>query len=330
MAAAATPDVPKTNSPYKFCMSCAQAKDANMYEQCEKCYGKNVKPRTYNPFDGKKLAKEYVFEGMLFKDMKDMKESGLVVDGKIVALTNCVFVMDVTGSMGPYIAAAKQNVIEIMDSFEKNQKQLFKKCYDEDTEYEHIIRTAVVPYRDFKDKTPDHLDFMTDGAKVKSYLSGLRAEGGDDAPEDLYGGLERALSKLSWSAAHTLTTNYIMIITDAPGHCPFLCAKEKDDYPKANTEKQWSDLIEKIKEKNIDMQFYKAGQGTGDLDRTAKYIAKLYDDDEKNYKMQVVLLPVSELANYAVACAAASGASSATSRLRSGCAAEKVYDIVKP
>ncbi len=292
-------------------MSCAAEKAANMYEQCEPCYNKGAKERRFNPIDGNLLEKEYTFDGKLYEDMV---QSGAIIDGKTVALTNAVFVLDVTGSMLPYITAAKDNIMDILNSFETNQKQIFKKFYNE--EYKHVIRCAVVPYRDFNNKISESLNFTTNGTEVKEYLSTLSATGGDDIPEDLYGGLLNATTNLDWGANHPLTTNYIMIITDAPGHGPFLCKNENDDHPNANTEKDWIDLIEKIKDKNIDLQFYMAGRITLDLDRTTKFISEHYDSTENNFKIMITPLPVTDLGNFTTICTTTSGASSAMSRAR--------------
>ena len=104
--------------PYKYCMSCAAEKAINTYEQCEKCYNHRENARNYNPYNAQSLdTAKYTFEGKLYKDINTPTT-------KTIAVTNCVFVFDVTGSMGPYIDAAKKNIIDIIESFEKNQKQI--------------------------------------------------------------------------------------------------------------------------------------------------------------------------------------------------------------
>ena len=322
-----TTTTPQSNKPvpmtapslYQFCMSCAASKAGNIYEQCESCYNRAAKERKFNPIDGSALENEYMYNGKLFKDMMQgeaMLQSGAMLEGKKVALTNAVFVLDVTGSMMAYIEAAKNNILDIINSFETNQKQIFKKFYQE--EYKHIIQCAVVPYRDFGDKIPAPLKFTTDGLAVKKYLSTLEATGGDDIPEDLYGAMLKSVTDLDWGVNHPLTTNYIMIITDAPGHGPLLCQNENDNHPKANTEQDWKTLIATIQSKSIDLQFYQSGRITPDLDRTTKFISSHYDHVEKNYKMMVTPLPVADLNNFTSICTATSGASSGMSRARSG------------
>ena len=58
-------------------------------------------------------------------------------------------------------------------------------------------RIAVVGYRDLEDGAPEVLDFVEESATAKAFLENVKARGGGDIPEDVQGGLAKALS-LSW------------------------------------------------------------------------------------------------------------------------------------
>lgn len=64
------------------------------------------------------------------------------------------------------------------------------------------LRVAFVGYRDYGEET-DVIDFtpefVADGSAFVTALARVRAQGGDDAPEDVFTGLERAAA-LGWRA----------------------------------------------------------------------------------------------------------------------------------
>lgn len=113
------------------------------------------------------------------------------------------FIMDCTGSMASYIAAASSKVVEITQAATRRFPDLAR------------VRVAFVAYRDFDDGL-DHFEvheFTDDPFRIQRFVSGLQARGGGDPPEDMYGGLVRA-STLKWEAR----TRLAIIITDAPAH----------------------------------------------------------------------------------------------------------------
>jgi len=121
---------------------------------------------------------------------------------RTICSTDLLFLIDTTGSMGGYIEAAKQQVRSIVDDLGKaflGQAEL---------------RTAVVGYKDHGD-TPNiqFLDFTSSTDEVRSFLGGLVADGGNDAPEDVLGGIQRAIGA-SWKHQ----TRVVIHIADAPPH----------------------------------------------------------------------------------------------------------------
>lgn len=116
--------------------------------------------------------------------------------------TDLLFLIDTTYSMNPYIDAAKNQVISIMNDI--NAAFLNKA----------EVRMAVVGYKDHDDNPHIQcLDFTSHSSQVCSFLKTLVASGGGDEPEDVLGGLKQAL-KASWK----LPTRCIIHITDAPPH----------------------------------------------------------------------------------------------------------------
>ncbi|KAM5350272.1 hypothetical protein ACJ41O_006777 [Fusarium nematophilum] len=136
--------------------------------------------------------------------------------------TDLLFLIDTTSSMTPYIEAAKNQVISIME--------------DINTAFFHRagVRMAVVGYKDHDDY--DHiqfLDFTSDASEVCSFLDTLVAVGGGDAPEDVLGGLQQALHA-SWK----LPTRCIIHIADMPPHGRTLhdLGDKHDDFPEPGSE----------------------------------------------------------------------------------------------
>ncbi|KAM0558116.1 hypothetical protein ACHAPJ_005283 [Fusarium lateritium] len=135
---------------------------------------------------------------------------------KAACATDLLFLIDTTASMGTYIEAAKEQVKQIM-------QDLVKTFYNEAE-----VRIAVVSYKDHGD-TPNiqFIDFTTDVNKVREFIDKLRATGGADAPEDVLGGIRKAVNA-SWKNQ----TRCIIHVADAPphGHIFHQWDSKGDDY----------------------------------------------------------------------------------------------------
>ena len=114
-----------------------------------------------------------------------------------------VFLLDCTGSMAGYINEAKNQIKKIAE--------------DISAIYENNMRVAFVGYRDHCDGSSriEIFQFSEDTDKFVSFLGGVAAKGGGDAPEDVLGGLEAAVN-LAWSSA----SKVIFHVGDAPQHGP--------------------------------------------------------------------------------------------------------------
>jgi hypothetical protein len=128
------------------------------------------------------------------------------VDGTVMPTRelDLVFCMDVTGSMGSYINAAKCNI-----------KKIIKKLVETEG---YIVRFGLVVYRDhppqdmsFVSKT---FKFTSDPTEMEANLATLAAQGGGDGPEAVEAGLLDTL-QMDWRDD---AAKICILIADAPPH----------------------------------------------------------------------------------------------------------------
>jgi len=149
--------------------------------------------------------------------------------------------LDCTGSMSTYIQMSKDKIQDIM----ANVKESYPKSE---------IRVAIVAYRDIEDKNRhEMLPFTESSEKAKTFLKGLRAEGGGDAPEDVNGAFQIALYKITWQNPVRLLVH----IADAPCH-----GKEfhncYDNHPKGHqSDASWDKIFKSLVELRLDYLFLK-------------------------------------------------------------------------
>ncbi|HHS50381.1 MAG TPA: VWA domain-containing protein, partial [candidate division Zixibacteria bacterium] len=105
-------------------------------------------------------------------------------------------VFDVTGSMGSYITAMKDNVINFADNLAASGMD---------------ARWGLVT---FLDEIGQVFDFTSDVDEFRGWVTGLRASGGGDTPENALDGIARALELGFRPSAQRI----IIMITDAPYH----------------------------------------------------------------------------------------------------------------
>ncbi|KAK6536346.1 hypothetical protein TWF281_000585 [Arthrobotrys megalospora] len=141
---------------------------------------------------------------------------------KSICSTDLLFLIDTTGSMGSYIGAAKDQVRSIVNDI----KAAFLNEAD--------VRMAVVGYKDHCDSPNiQFLDFTSSAEEVLSFLNTLHATGGNDAPEDVLGGIQQALH-----ATWKYKTKCIVHIADAPPHgrTSHDLGDSADNYPNPGSE----------------------------------------------------------------------------------------------
>jgi len=146
----------------------------------------------------------------------DASVSGFVPSKDDVAHSSVdlLILMDVTGSMGAYIEAAKETCVKTANEI---------RAQEPNAKY----RIGFVGYRDLGDA--DRLDiipFTEDVEAFQAKLAPVKAWGGADTAEDVAGGLHKALDA-EWRA-HTCI---IMMVADAPGHGRDINGGCDDNYP---------------------------------------------------------------------------------------------------
>lgn len=117
------------------------------------------------------------------------------------------FALDCTGSMGPWIEAAKHQIHRTITEL-RNAHPASR------------MRVAVVLYRDFGDTFENGwkhfrtLGFVEETQLITELLEATHAEGGNDTAEDIAGALEK-VNGLNWDPD---TIKHCFLITDAPPH----------------------------------------------------------------------------------------------------------------
>lgn len=122
-------------------------------------------------------------------------------------IVDIAFALDCTGSMGPWIEAAKNQIHRTITELREAHP-------------EARIRVALVLYRDFGDTFEEGwkhfrtLGFIEDTQLVTDLLARTRAEGGNDTAEDVAGALEK-VNSLNWDPD---SIKHCFLVTDAPPH----------------------------------------------------------------------------------------------------------------
>jgi hypothetical protein len=120
-----------------------------------------------------------------------------------------VLVMDVTGSMGPYMDEVKQKLTEIVQSLV--QMKIGAVTPE--------VRVGVVAYRDYLDEKKTFLtrslDLTDRMGEVNEFLDALSPDGGGGKNEPIDDALKEACEKMSWGR-HSFRV--ICLVGDAPPH----------------------------------------------------------------------------------------------------------------
>lgn len=158
------------------------------------------------------------------------------------------FLVDCTGSMSSYIQGVKEKINAIV---EKSKRML------PDLDFS----VAFVGYRDHCDGTERTtvLNFTTSILEFQSFMGTVKATGGGDAPEDVFGGIEE-VTKLAWAKQ----TRILFHIADSPCHgTRFHDPSVGDDYPSGDPRGlQIEHLLGKVEELKIIYWFAKLGNAT--------------------------------------------------------------------
>ena len=189
-----------------------------------------------------------------------------IANVEISTSLDLLFIMDITGSMSPYIQDAKENILLIINS-------IINECPGID------INLGFIGYRDYNENYTD-IDFTKNHTYLKSIINKVYASGGGDIPEDVAFALELALNK-TWKS----NARMAVFVADAPGH-----GKNYSDYgyylANAPERRLIEEMITEMAEKNIALFCYKISYLT---DKMFQVFENIYNDKKfNNTKFQIV------------------------------------------
>ena len=178
-----------------------------------------------------------------------------------------LFIMDVTGSMEPYIDKVKEDLINIINGIIEESPGI-------------DINLGFVGYRDYYDKF-EEIDFTKDHEQFKNIISYIYASGGGynfHTDEDVAQGLEMALNK-SWKSKAKLA----VFIGDAPAHGTKYggWGKFYDEPYRRDLE----DIIEDMKKEGIALICVKINDST---DTMYKIFEKIYNGILSKNKFKIL------------------------------------------
>ncbi|KAF0373852.1 kinase-like protein [Gigaspora margarita] len=145
----------------------------------------------------------------------DVSKAIINIEGSMIF--DLCFVLDCTDSMSDHIEAAKEHILKVASYVNSNNSNI-------------KFWVGFCGYRDHSDHS-DRLqifDFTNSLEKFKTYITNkVTAKGGDDFPEDVLGGLNAAITEMTWSNV----TRILFHIGDAPPHGHRFHINLYDDFP---------------------------------------------------------------------------------------------------
>ena len=209
------------------------------------------------------------------------------------------FIVDCTGSMGSWIKATKDKIVEITQGVLKIPTP---------KPDPPNLRVAFVGYRDHCDGNDrlvsyDFFDVKAVGAieTFKKFLDTVAAKGGGDSPEDVTGGMNLALTGIKWKAS----TRLIIHFADAPCHGKMYHSVDDNNPTGCPNGLVPEDLLQKCLEKRIDYYFGEINSSTTQMcNMMASRVASLNKSD--HFKVLAMTAGVNEFLPAVVASVRAS------------------------
>ncbi|KAM9985766.1 hypothetical protein ACTFIZ_012401 [Dictyostelium cf. discoideum] len=148
------------------------------------------------PRDDKTVTKDSI---TLAKEKKiEKRNEEIKLTFKAIRASECVdllFIVDCTGSMGSYIEQIKSDIVKLQEALKLKHSFL-------------DIEFGFIRYTDFDVKSNRCSTFQF------SFVSEIRAQGGGDGPEDVFGGMD-LINSMKWRPN---STRVVIHIADAPCH----------------------------------------------------------------------------------------------------------------
>ena len=177
------------------------------------------------------------FDFTIDESIKDLK----IFKPKISREFDIVYLLDATGSMGSYLAAARDQCINISNQLKSELSQ-----FD--------FNFGAVFYRDPIDCPGERnhtYALKSDVEALKRELASESASGGGDGPEDWVGGFDMALDNIAWRSG----TRLIIHIADAPAHGSQWCGSSNHE----SENSKLYPMVQKCVDKNIKIIGFQIG-----------------------------------------------------------------------
>ena len=217
--------------------------------------------------------KAYAAEEVRLRQLKQMAEEQY----RLQRAVDVAFVVDCTSSMAVWIQAVKDKVMDVVSGV-KRENDVGE------------VRVAFVGYRDYFDSERFvTVDFTQDIAAFRHEIQHITAMGGGDIPEDMAGGLHKAL-QLTWKAR----TRSLILIADAPCHGREFHSFEEDPRNAEVTDVyEPQAVLAQLRASHIDLCFAKITKGTEQmLERFRLYYDKKVRSHSPPHSYNFCLAPL--------------------------------------
>ena len=190
------------------------------------------------------------------------------------------FAIDCTGSMGAWISEAQRSVVQLVRQVKAEGA--------ESGVADVRLRLACVAYRDYFDAQRFQLrDFVDNVDTFVDFINTLSADGGGDAPEDVAGGLDKAL-KFAWDTQ--ADARLLVLVADAPGHGKEFSSHDdarSREYQATHYEPALRELVQQMRERHIRFAFTRITPMT---DVMLEQLQGWYDDRRARNVLNVLQL----------------------------------------
>ena len=206
----------------------------------------------------------------------EVQSIGVLVNVEKKTSLDLLFIMDITGSMGPYIEQAKNNIINIMNRIPMECPGI-------------NINLGFIGYRDIYEINMNdivNIDFSQNYQQIEYKIKNVSASGGGgDGPEEVSWAIDKALEK-NWKS----DARYSILVADAPCHGTKY-HNGGDAYPDGVPgSKNIEILINELAAKNVSLYCMKI---TDDTDIMYKLFGDIYSNYQ-NCQFQIVVMASEE------------------------------------
>ncbi len=181
--------------------------------------------------------------------------------------------MDATGSMGGWINAARDTVLQAFEDLRV-------------THPNSHFRLGVVCYRDYGDKERFVIQPLTsDIPTVQNALRGVAAQGGNDTAEDVAGGMYHILAQFREPNPDSADpTRVLLFVSDAPAHgARYHSPTVGDRYPKGDPDgRDLFDTVRQLAEMGVDMTLFRINSS---VDKMIEEFAVAFQGTESTFTL---------------------------------------------